>query len=91
MNIDRATAIQSSLRLRAAKRTEGSQQRVVGERTCMVINDTELCEHEATWRVQSDKHRFDMLVCALHAKPFIGMSGCKVEPLSNDQAEARRQ
>lgn len=38
MNIDRATAIQSSLRRRAAKRTEGSQQRVV-RRHATVVKD----------------------------------------------------
>ena len=38
MNIDRVTAIQSSLRRRAAKRTEGSQPRVV-RMHAMVVKD----------------------------------------------------
>lgn len=62
-------------------------QRIVGQRTCMVIADRELCENKAEWRVRSYKHRFDMFVCPIHGKAFLGMKGVDVEPMSNAPGE----
>ena len=67
----------------SVKRGTDSQQRRVSQRTCMVIADRELCENKAEWRVRSHKHHFDMFVCPIHGKAFLGMKGVDVEPMAN--------